>query len=119
MGSDEATKVEADEVEADDKVTVSGGEVSYNRLRLAARMDPRPGPRRAHAPEDVAVVSQALIDTGLYNGKATDRYGVELRQGFARLQNKLGVPTSDEDAGFPDLVSLRALGRRCGFRVLD
>jgi hypothetical protein len=93
--------------------------VSLGRLRLAARMDPRPGPRRTHAPEDVTALSLALIDAGMRSGKPTDRFGVELRDEYAKWQDGCQVPTLPDDRGVPDPVTLRSLSRRAGFRVVD
>ncbi len=85
------------------------------RVRVAARKDP--SRKRGLCPEDVVVVERALHAEGLLAKRQVGgRFGKPTRRAYSRWQKRLGYSGADAN-GIPGDSSLRALGRKHGFRV--
>ena len=95
--------------------------VDLSDVVKAAKLDPaRPdGGTTAGSKADVEVVESALFYEGLLGyGYVDGSYGTKTISAYGSWQRKLGYTGADAD-GVPGLVSLRKLGNRWGFNVVQ
>jgi hypothetical protein len=92
--------------------------VSLSRLRAAAKTDPA----KAGTPvsyKGVTTVEAALVDRGYLAKRYSDgHYGTATVTAYAKWQRHLGY-TGDDADGIPGRDSLRRLGLKAGFKVVD
>lgn len=92
--------------------------VRLEHLQVAVVSNVAGGEGSTSHPRDVRVLEAALLAEGLLSLRyAKDgSFGVKTRNGYAQWQRRAGLPP-EQRTGEPDLVSLRQLARRQGFKV--
>lgn len=92
--------------------------VKLARVQKAARTDPDAPAGTFTARRQVRRVERALRREGLLDRRYVDgHYGTATVAAYAAWQRKLGYSGADAD-GIPGAASLKALGRKHGFRVI-
>lgn len=91
--------------------------VSVARLAKAAAKDPNAAQGKVTFPADVKIVERALGAEGLLDKAYSDgHFGTMTVAAYSRWQKRLGYQGKDAD-GIPGSTSLKALGKKHGFKV--
>lgn len=101
--------------------SASAATVDLSDVVRAAKLDPaRPdGGTTAGSKADVEIVEAALYLEGLLGyGYVDGSYGTKTISAYGSWQRKLGYTGADAD-GIPGITSLRKLGNRWGFSVVQ
>lgn len=101
--------------------SASAATVDLSDVVKAAKLDPaRPdGATTPGAKPDVEIVEAALFYEGLLGyGYVDGSFGTKTISAYGSWQRKLGYTGADAD-GVPGLASLRKLGNRWGFSVVQ
>lgn len=87
--------------------------VDLSRIQNNAR-----GPVHSNYPDGVLIVQRALRKEGLLDAFIKGNYGEATRDAYAAWQRTLGFSGADAN-GIPGPMTLRRLGDKYGFRVVD